>query len=498
MTAEVLVIDIGTGAAKIECFDAEGTVLQRSVAEYTGINPQSDEIDPEIWYSAVGEAIRTLGGRVTLSALRYIVLSGQMQDVIPIRNGRAAAPAILYFGHRESTSFDSWLTTVGADHIRTVVCNTPDTAGFVAKLLYLQEKDPAVVDKIDYILCGAHDYIAYRLTGVAATDPTTASTTGLFSPTRGTWADEIVSTLGQWGEKLPPIRRGNEIDGVVLPEVASELGLPPTVQVVHGVGDVGASILAMEMEGFSRSLYLGTSGWIQDVGPLDQPGDATRGVFTLRHPVEDRLIRVAPVLTAAGAFEWFVNSVLNADDTERDGLFARLGAATSAMDAASTSVLFLPYLAGERSPFSDPDASGMFVGLRRETDYVSLFRAIEEGVAFSIRSIFETLFDGGTDARGSLIQVSGGGASIEGFPQLVADVLRTPITIAENARYSGTSALFGMVSNAPRRQTAQPAQTAKYNTVHPQHRDDRYAKKYDLFREAYQVNQKLMRALRTI
>jgi xylulokinase len=495
MSSDVLVIDSGTGAAKVECFGTDEAVLDRAVVEYQGIDPQRDQIDPEVWFAAVAGAVKTLGKKLSLETLRIIVLTGQMQDVIPVRNGRAVVPAILYFGHRTSDAYTSWLENFGASRIRSLTCNQVDTAGFPAKLLYLREQVPSILDDTEYILCGAHDYIAYRLTGVAATDPTTASTTGLFSPITGAWADEIVDSLDGWGPLLPPVHRANQVDGVILPDVADELGLPKTVQVVHGAGDVGASVLSMEMEGFSRSLYLGTSGWIQDVTELDQPGDPTGGVFTLRHPMDDRLIRVAPVLTAAGAFDWFVNRLLEADEDNRDAFFARLGRQAAAMNSRSVPLVFLPYLAGERSPFHDPDATGMFLGLRRETDQVACFRAIEEGVAFSVRSVFEALFQSrgnGTDRDNRAIQVTGGGASVEGFPQIIADVLQAPVAVARDGRFSGTGALFGVVSDR------QGHRKGLYTVLDPSDDTAGYAGKYELFRKAYGVNRELMAALRSL
>jgi len=69
MEPDVLVVDIGTGAAKIECFDSEGTVIERAVAEYVGVDPQRDTIDPEVWYSAVVKAVQQLSEKASLATL---------------------------------------------------------------------------------------------------------------------------------------------------------------------------------------------------------------------------------------------------------------------------------------------------------------------------------------------------------------------------------------------------------------------------------------------
>lgn len=493
MYAEILVLDIGTGATKVECFDSEGTVLERSIAEYGEVDPGSDEIDPEVWYTAVAKALSTLrdNSEISLERVRSVVLSGQMQDVIPVGNGGATAPAILYFGHRESSAYTEWLSRIGADRVREITYNNPDTAGFPAKLLSLDGTNPALVSETEYILCGAHDYVAYRLTGVAATDPTTASTTGLFDPVRGVWAEEILDTLGEWSTRVPVVHRGDEVDGVLLPDIADSLGLPRTTQVVHGAGDVGSSVRAMELEGFSSSLYLGTSGWILNVADLDQPGDPSHGVYNLRHPSDAKLIRVAPVLTAAGAFDWFVDHALGTEADDRNTVFRRLAHHAAELDPRSTHVLFLPYLVGERSPFQDPDATGMFVGIRKETEQSALFRAVEEGVAFSLRSIFEALYGDQHAESIDTIQVTGGGTNVEGFPQVIADVLGRELAIAEEARFSGTQALRAFVSKPN-------SATSVYNRIVPSEKREIYQRKYRLFQRAYQVNRELMAALRDI
>jgi xylulokinase len=485
---DTLVIDIGTGATKVESFDSQGGVLQRSVSEYHGVDPKSDEIDPDVWYDAVVNAIQVLreDSEVVLDELRYVVLSGQMQDVIVVKDGRAVTPAILYFGHRDSVDYARWLERFGPERLRERTKNNPDTAGFPAKFLSLSVAKPFLPEDAQFFLCGAHDYVSYRLTGIAATDPTTASTTGLFDPVDGAWATEILDSLGAWKDLAPAVHQANTIDGTILPDVAAALGVPKTTRVLHGAGDVGSSVLAMELEGFSSSIYLGTSGWIQDVADLDAPGDPASGVYNLRHPRDAKIIRVAPLMTAAGAFDWFVDQLLGAEQTDRDRLFSELAAGAAGMGPTSATTIFLPYLAGERSPFYDPDATGMFLGLRKGTDRAELFRAVQEGIAFSIRSIFEVLRPAGA------LQVTGGGIRVEGFPQLIADVLGREISVADNARFSGTTALRALTG------TQVSTNDAAYRQIVPGEERASYTEKYELFRQAYYVNKELMAALRNI
>ena len=71
-------------------------------------------------------------------------------------------------------------------------------------------------------------------------------------------------------------------------------------------------------------------------------------------------------------------------------------------------LLFLPYLAGERTPHADPDARGAFAGLELRHDRGALVRAVLEGVAFGLRDSLDLLRALGVD--GDAARVSGGGA----------------------------------------------------------------------------------------
>lgn len=495
MNAYSIIADIGTGAVKAECFAENGTRVCQGIARYPSGSEGRDEIDPEVWFDAFGNAIRELGQSADIRKAEYLVLTGQMQDLILVSECRAIRDAILYFAHRSGPGFENFLSSFGPDRIAEITKNTPDQAGFPAKLFWLEENEAPVLKRAEKILCGAHDYIAYRLTGVCRTDPTTASTTGLMDPVSGTWAEEILKSVPRGPELVPEIRPGNHEDGVVAAEMAAALGISPEIKLIHGVGDVGASTISMENAGFRRSCYLGTSGWVLDTGPLDKPGDPFSGVFNLRHPTEEKLIRVAPLLTAAGSFDWLMG-ILDPDGAGHSRLFEELSGDTAGMTPDECRLIFLPYLSGERSPFKDPDASGMFIGLTRETGRKELFRAVEEGLAFSLRSVFESLNRGTADREspglnGPLI-IAGGGASITGLAQIIADAVRVPVAVADDARYSGTGALLSIVPGG-----AKP-EKRREGTIEPASNNDVYAKKYVIFRDAYRQTKELMHALKEI
>jgi len=495
MTAYSIIADIGTGAVKAECFSKDGDRIAQGIAHYPSNVEGYDEINPEIWFEAFSDAVRELGSSADIRKAEYLVLTGQMQDLILVSDGRALRDAVLYFAHRPCGRYEEFVNTLGMERIAEISGNAPDPAGFPAKLMWLAENEPMVLNEAERILCGAHDYISYKLTGSCRTDPTTASTTGLMNPVNGAWAEEIIKNVPRCPDLVPDICQGDSEDGTVCEKYAAALGVSPQLKIIHGVGDVGASALSMEAAGFRRSCYLGTSGWILDTGSLLNPGNPFAGVFNLRHPTKKRLIRVAPMLTAAGSFDWLMG-IFNPDGDDHDTLFRDFAHDTAGMKPDECRLLFLPYLSGERSPFKDPDASGMFLGLKRDTGRTEIFRAVEEGLSFSLRSVLYSLDEGvnqreATDRESPLI-LTGGGVSIFGLPQIIADICRVSVSVADNARYSGTRALLSLVPVTP-----MPTQKSE-ELCSPTYDHDVYAEKYNLFRDAYIKTKELMHALNEI
>jgi xylulokinase len=126
------------------------------------------------------------------------------------------------------------------------------------------------------------------------------------------------------------------------------------------------------------------------------------------------------MLSAAGSLRWF-------RDTVAPGVgFADLSASAAEVPVGSGGLLFLPYLAGERSPYPDPQARGAFVGLTLGHDRRHLTRAVLEGVAFGLRDGLELMLAAGMAAPVQ-IRASGGGTASPLWRQILADVLDAEI-----------------------------------------------------------------------
>ena len=145
------------------------------------------------------------------------------------------------------------------------------------------------------------------------------------------------------------------------------------------------------------------------------------------------------MLSAAGSLQWF------RDALAADARYADLDTEAARWEPGSEGLFFLPYLAGERTPHSDPDARGAFIGLSIRHDRGAMVRAVMEGVAYGLRDSFELVTALGMRAKTG--RASGGGARSRLWLTIVATTLNVPIeltAVEEGAAYG--AALLGAVA----------------------------------------------------
>lgn len=432
----IIALDIGSTGAKAGLVSREGRLLATGYAGYPTRTPASQQVEqsPEDWWAAVCVALGQLWGAAALPTVEIagVALIGQMQDTILLGPGGALGNAILYSDSRAGAEAGEIERRMGAAWLTERTGNLQGGSSVLAKWLWLQRNEPARLAAADTLLLGAHDYIGWRLCGVAASDFTTASTTGLLDLAANDWLWDVIDGLGLGHEKLPALLPASAVMGSLHPGAAQATGIPAGTPVFHGSGDLGATTVGVGAGLPGRAYcYLGTSGWIAASFDRATPNPEA-GLFTLRHPQPKRLIQVAPMLTAGGNLEW-VRGVLGQGTPLAYAEMERLAGGTS---PGSRGVLYLPYLAGERSPFTDPDARACFVGMGVDTTSGDLARSVLEGTALAYRSLCGVL---GLGAGEPLLLAGGGGKSAL-WSQILADVLNRPIQILADP---GSAAVVG-------------------------------------------------------
>jgi len=395
--AAVLAIDLGTTEVKVGLVALDGRLLALARAGYaTDADPATGraEQDPEAWWAAIGLAVR----EVTRSEAGDVVaigMDGHGPTLVAVdATGRATRPAIIWQDTRSTAEQAELAAATGLEGWAL--------AGLPAAL-WLERTEPLITGATCWYLA-TWDFVALRLTGRAAT----SLVAGQPFPD-----NTVLDRLGLPGTKVPPPVAAGSVVGELGAEPAGVLGLRPGIPVVAGMVDAWASFHGAGMTRAGDAMDPG--GAAGGFGVYWDRPLAVPGSFSTIAPLPG-LFSVGGAMAATGrALDWFRLDVLGGGLTT-EALLEEAGSTPPAADG----VLFLPYLAGERSPLWDPSARGAFVGLGLSHGRGHLARAIIEASAFAIRHVAEGIVAAGAEVR--TMRVCGGPARSELWNQVKADV----------------------------------------------------------------------------
>src|SRR5581483_11093568 len=304
--------------------------------------------------------------------------------------------------------------------------------GFTApKLLWLEHHEPDTYEKIARIAL-PKDYVRLRLTGEHATDVSDASGTLLLNVANRAWSQEVLEAL--------------EIEPAWLPEALESPAVSGhtrnDVPVAAGAGDQAAGAVGVGVDKPGPvSVALGTSG-VVFAALQEFAADPQARVHAFCHAVPRAWHAMGVMLSAAGSLTWLRNA------TDPNKKFDELLKAAEDWPPGTEGLIFLPYLAGERTPHADPDARGAFTGLSIRHDRGALTRAVLEGVAYGLRDSLDLIAELGD--RPKLGRISGGGARSDLWSQIIASTLDLPlerVAVDEGAAF-GAAILGGVAAGA--------------------------------------------------
>ena len=429
-------IDLGTTGVKALLVSEKGEIAASGKAEYPLLMPRPNwaEQDAEAWWNATVSAIKSclaeaciaLGKEVKVAA---IGLSGQMHGSVFLDGkGEVLRPAILWNDQRTTEQCRQITATVGAQKLIELTSNRA-LAGFTApKILWLKQNEPESYARVTKILL-PKDYLRYRLSGTFATEVSDASGTLLFNVRERRWCAEMLDALDISRAWLPDCYESPVISSYVSASAAGLTGLTKGTPIVGGGSDQAAGAVGNGIVNTGiASCVLGTSGVV--FWHCDTPAhDPQAGLHSFCHAVPGKWHMMGVTLAAGGSLRWF-RDMLCSDikaDAEKQGIdpYEIITGMAQGVSAGAEGLLFLPYLAGERTPYADADARGAFMGLSLRHSREHMARSVMEGITMSLKDCLELGKQSGVAA--SRIYLSGGGARSAFWQRLAADIFEVEV-----------------------------------------------------------------------
>ena len=397
-------VDLGTGSVKVAVVDEAGDIQALASRPYglSSPHPGWAESDPHVWWEATQTAAQEINPE--LAGAQSVGFSGQMHGVVlcdadlePLR------PAIIWADGRSADQAAAMHDDLGAEALARL--GSPAVAGFAAtSLKWIAEHEPDVLARARYAL-QPKDWLRARLGGAVVTEPSDASGTLLADVALGAWDAQAIAWSGIDPDLLPPIVGSADAAGEVR---LSGIALP----CVAGAADTAAAIV-----GFGLSIgegFTAVGSGSQTVSVLSQPtGGIARGthLFATAGAPGSGWYRIGAVQNAGialrRALDWF--------DATSDEANAALDGGIRPSDP-----IFVPYVAGERTPFVDARLRGAWLGLGLDSDRAAILRSVVEGVAQAVALGMQAV----ESAAGRLpdpLPLIGGGTVDARFQQLIAD-----------------------------------------------------------------------------
>lgn len=420
-TAFFLGIDVGSSGVKVMVVRGDGEPSGVAESGYKTFYPRPGyaEQNAEDWYRAACVATRRVLeiAQIGSEQIAGIGLSGTSH--VPSMLDETFKPvrrAILWNDLRSDDQVTR-LEDMAGELVRSRTRNSINCTWSLPQLAWVRECEPDVFAKTRHVLF-SKDYLAYRLTGELVADRSSAVSSLMVDSQTLQWDVELLELAGLDTRCVPPIRTSTDAIGSLTIDAATDLGLRSGIPVVAGMLDSAAELIGVgATEKSVAVIRLGTAGGVMTV--TDRV-EWRKGCLLYPHPIEPLWFYQAGTNAATTSLQW-VSRFFRLD--QGDAGYEELDALVGQSPPGADGLLFHPYLLGERAPYWNSRLRGGFSGLTISHDRPAFVRAVQEGVAYSLRDCASLLEWKGV----SRVRVCGGGAKSLSWCRIISDVLGLPV-----------------------------------------------------------------------
>lgn len=525
----VISYDIGTTGVKTCLFEIDSAITLISAA-MEGYNlyimPDGGaEQDPDEWWSAICSTTKTVFSKCDIKPeqIEGISFCSQMQGLVLVdKDGVPVHRAFSYMDQRAKKQLKEGIAygfKIAGANITKLIPSLLITGAValsvkdpVWKYQWVRENEPENFKRV-YKWLDVKEYIISRMTDRFVMTRDSAFATLLYDIRKGHegWSKKICKILNVNPDHLAEIVECTDKVGGLTAKAAQELGLKPGTAVFGGGGDASLiGVGAGSVELGETHIYSGTSGWVSTV--VDKSVvDTSAMIAAVLGAQKDRFNYFAELETAGKCLEWVKDHlaldeigiflqkthVAESPETVYTNLYDYLSKVIDEIPAGSSGVIFTPWLHGNRCPFEDPNARGMFFNVSLDVGKTELIRSVIEGVCFHLRWFLET--EDKKIQTSSVVRFVGGGALSDVTCQILADITgRTVETVdsPQNVGAVGAAVIMavglGVLDDISHAKKLIPA---KKTFVPNAKNKDVYDRNFAVYKTLYKNNKEAFKAL---
>lgn len=441
----LLAVDIGTSGVKLLLFPVEAG--QQPVSLTCGYDthcpaPGWAEQNPAHWWQAVREGIPALLKKAGAEAGEVAAIGVDGVSWTPVvldAQGELLANAPLWYDTRATAECAEICDKVGEDAVFAVNGNPVQPYYTLPKLMWMRRHMTHVREGMRHVLT-SNGYIVYKLTGLRSQDMSQGYGWPFYRMAEGIYDEAMAEKLGFDLNWLETPCESSAVVGTVTRWAAQACGLREGIPVVAGGLDAACGALGIGViDPGPMHEQSGSAGGMSICVASYQPA---KGLIMGRHVVPGRWLVQGGTVGGGAALEWLLN-IMNPDGS-RAFSAARASEEAETVPPGADGLIFLPYMAGERSPIWNPHAKGVFFGLDYSITPGHMARAVMEGAAMALRHNLEAARAAGPQL--GTLRAAGGASRSRVWMQAKADITGCPIQAVESgeATACGCAILAGV------------------------------------------------------
>ncbi len=439
-------IDLGTGSCKTVVVDEDAHIRGFGVSDYFSDSVQSKwkEQDPNAMLNGMIHSVKAAisDAKVSGKHCAGLSLGAALHGILAVDGEGTAITGVMTWADDRASGQAKKAKEAGT--VASLYGETGCPIHWMYplyKICWLREEAPEVFKKADRFI-SAKEFIVKRLIGNYAVDYSLAAGSGLLNTHTLSWSQEALDHIGIGAGQLSDLCKPTEIFHQISPDIAGAMGIPPETPFVLGSSDAANSNLgAGAVEPWQSTCMVGTSGAFRIISPKPVLDSEARS-WCYAVDIDKWLVGGA-INNGGVALSWLqdmFNSTLSEAEDGRSLSFNDLVDLAARTETGAQGVVCLPFFAGERSPYWNLNARGMFFGLTLKHDARHLSRSLLEGVAFRMRSLHEVLCEISQDIR--QVRASGGFTRSALWLQIVSNALNSELVVPSWGETSSLGAAF--------------------------------------------------------
>lgn len=426
MMQYLLGIDVGTTGTKTLLFSADGQCLGHAYRPYPLYTPQVgfSEQRAEDWWQAVVDTVREVCTAPEICEnVAAISLSLQGGTVVPVdKNGKPLRPAIVWNDGRCQAEQKAFLREVGSAEQMYEMTGWDLGLNLPAlSIRWIKDNQPEIFEKAAMFLT-VPDYVAMKMTGIPAIDPSDAGINQLTDIRKGAYEQKLLDFAGIREDQLPKILPSGTAIGHLTEQAAKELGLTTKTLLVTGAHDQYAVALGAGASHAGDILIGSGTCWV--VSAISDKPDFASGLSQSVAAVPGKWGSLQSLSSGGVCLDWLRKQI--ADESQMS--YDVINREVSSRKAAEDGLFFFPFTG--KSTDSTRFTRGSFVGLDLSHDRFHMARAIMEGVVFQTLWMMESF---ATKPSEEGLILAGGASKSPVWAQLLADISGLPVRIPEIA-----------------------------------------------------------------